>query len=93
MIKRIIQYFLVFQVAEIFRTLLQIQKSITFKRVGRVLTGPEIGGSHPVIVTFSSFNEREMVWRRAGMLAGTSMFISEDVHKYVFTNCLTLLYL
>ena len=79
------------QVAEILRNQLQIQKAVTLKRVGRILTGPEVGGSRPVIVTFPSFNEREIVWKRAGLLSGTSLSITEDVHKWEKSHYMLIL--
>ena len=64
------------------RTLMQIRKPGTLKKVGRILTGPEVAGSRPVLVTFPTFPAREEVWKRAGRLRGSSFYVSEDVTKW-----------
>ena len=63
------------------KNLLGVRKPGQLKRVGRVLTGPEVGGSRPVCVTFPSFPARDEIWKRAGCLAGSSIYISEDVTR------------
>jgi hypothetical protein len=69
-------------VAEVLRTLLGLARPVRLSRVGRVVTGPEVAGSRPVVVTFPSFPAREEVWRRAARLRGSSLYISEDVAKW-----------
>ena len=61
---------------------MQIRKPGTLKKVGRILTGPEVAGSRPVLVTFPTFPAREEVWKRAGRLRGSSFYVSEDVTKW-----------
>ena len=63
------------------KNLLGVRKPGQLKRVGRVMTGPEVAGSRPVIVTFPTFPAREEIWKRAGRLAGSSLYISEDVTR------------
>ena len=69
------------QVLEIMKNLLGVRKPGQLKRVGRVMTGPEVAGSRPVCVTFPSFPARDEIWKRAGRLAGSSLYISEDVTR------------
>ena len=63
------------------KNLLGVRKPGQLKRVGRVMTGPEVAGSRPVCVTFPSFPARDEIWKRAGRLAGSSLYISEDVTR------------
>ena len=45
------------------------------------MIGPEVGGCRPVIMTFRLFKDRDEVFRKAGMLRGSSLHISEDVTR------------
>ena len=71
------------QVTEIMRNILQLKKPLKLSRVSRILVGPEVAGSRPVSVTFPTFSDREVVFKRKEMLKGSSLYISEDVTKYV----------
>ena len=64
------------------RNILQLKKPMKLPRVGRILVGPEVAGSRPVSVTFPTFSDREVVFKRKEMLKGSSLYISEDVTKY-----------
>lgn len=44
--------------------------------------GPDVAGCRPVVVTFEDFNDREQVLRKAGMLKGNNIHITEDMSKY-----------
>ena len=44
-------------------------------------TGPEIGGCKPVLVTFEEFKDREDVLRKAGMLRGSTVSVTEDMSR------------
>ena len=50
-------------------------------KVTRIFTGSEVSGCRPVMVTFESFRQREEVYKKAGMLRGTGLHISEDMTK------------
>ena len=78
---------LLLQVAEIMRNILQLKKPMKLSRVSRILVGPEVAGSRPVSVTFPTFSDREVVFKRKEMLKGSSLYISEDVTKYVQACC------
>ena len=79
---------LLLQVAEILRNILQLKKPMKLSRVSRILVGPEVAGSRPVSVTFPTFSDREVVFKRKEMLKGSSLYISEDVTKYVQACCI-----
>ena len=45
------------------------------------MIGPEINGCRPVVLTFRLFKDRDEVFRKAGMLRGSNLHISEDVTR------------
>ena len=47
----------------------------------RILTGSEVSGCRPVLVTFKNFREREEIYKKASMLRGTGLHIAEDISK------------
>ena len=49
--------------------LLQVRREISLRAAAR-LSGPEVGGTRPVVVTFEEFRDREEVLRKAGLLKG-----------------------
>ena len=51
-------------------------------QVARVQTGPEVGGTRPVLVTFEEFADRENVLRKAGMLRGSNIHVTEDLSRF-----------
>ena len=79
------------QVSEIMRNILQLKKPLKLSRVSRILVGPEVAGSRPVSVTFPTFSDREVVFKRKEMLKGSSLYISEDVTKY-FKSCFSVIH-
>ena len=44
------------------------------------MDGPKITGSHPVLVTFLKFEDREEVLKKFGLLGGTKVHIMEDIN-------------
>ena len=44
------------------------------------MDGPKITGSHPVLVTFQKFEDKEEVLKKAGLLGGTKVHIIEDLN-------------
>ena len=47
-----------------------------------MMIGPEVAGCRPVIMTFRLFKDRDEVFRKAGLLRGSNLFITEDVTRY-----------
>ena len=45
------------------------------------MIGPEVAGCRPVIMTFRLFRDRDEVFRKAGMLRGSGLHVSEDVTR------------
>ena len=52
-------------------------------KAARMQTGPDVGGCRPIVVTFEDFNDREQVLRKASMLKGSNIHITEDMSRYV----------
>ena len=50
-------------------------------------TGPEVGGTRPVLVTFEEFADRENVLRKAGMLRGSNIHVTEDLSRFTVGGC------
>ena len=47
----------------------------------RILTGSEVSGCRPVLVTFEKFGEREEVYKKSNLLKGSGLHISEDITR------------
>ena len=45
------------------------------------VAGPDVAGCRPVVVTFEDFNDREQVLRKAGMLKGNNIHVTEDMSR------------
>ena len=41
----------------------------------------DVAGCRPVVVTFEDFNDREQVLRKAGMLKGNNIHVTEDMSR------------
>ena len=46
-----------------------------------ISTGPDVGGCRPVVVTFEEFSDREHVLRKAGLLKGSNIHVTEDMSR------------
>lgn len=46
-----------------------------------LILGPDVAGVRPVVVTFEDFNDREQVLRKAGMLKGNNIHVTEDMSR------------
>ena len=46
-----------------------------------VMSGPDVGGCRPMVVTFEEFSDREHVLRKAGMLKGSNIHVTEDMSR------------
>ena len=45
-------------------------------------TGPDVAGCRPVVVSFEEFSDREQVLRKAAMLKGSNIHITEDMSRF-----------
>ena len=60
---------------------LHIKRDITVSAASRVMTGPDVLGSRPVLVTFQEYKDRDEVLRKAGVLKGNNIHITEDMSR------------
>ena len=65
------------------RTNLNIKRDITVTCASRVMTGPDVVGCRPVVVTFEEFKDREEVLRKAGVLKGNNIHVTEDMSRWI----------
>ena len=79
------------------RTSLNIKRDLTVSCASRVMTGPDVVGCRwllmlsvcpgpdnifrPVVVTFEEFKDREEVLRKAGVLKGNNIHVTEDMSR------------
>ena len=68
---------------ELIKRKLRITRDIPFNRVCRVFHGPEFRGQKPVQVHFANYNDKEDVLRKAKLLKGLGVHISEDFSRKV----------
>ena len=69
-------------VQDIIKTKMNISRDIDISSVGRILTGPTMLGCRPVLVTFTTFKDREEVLANSKFLkVSTSIHITEDMSK------------
>ena len=64
------------------RTNMNIKRDITVTCASRVMTGPDVVGCRPVVVTFEEFKDREEVLRKAGVLKGNNIHVTEDMSRF-----------
>ena len=69
------------KISSIMRTTLSLRREIALVKANRILTGPEILGSRPVVVTFETYKDKEDVLRKAGLLRGSNIHVTEDMNK------------
>ena len=50
-------------------------------QTNRMHSGPEVGGCRPVLVTFEEFKDREEVLRKAALLRGSHVQVTEDMSR------------
>ena len=65
----------------VIKTTLSLRRDISLVKANRMLTGPEIQGSRPVVVTFETYKDKEDVLRKAGLLRGSNIHVTEDMNK------------
>ena len=85
------------KVHNMLRTSLNIKRDLTVSCASRVMTGPDVVGCRcrqlhsvcpgpdnifrPVVVTFEEFKDREEVLRKAGVLKGNNIHVTEDMSR------------
>merc|ERR1712079_442693 len=63
------------------KTSLGMRREIPVIKASRVLTGPEVVGSRPVLVTFETFRDKEDVLRKSTLLRGSNIHVTEDMNR------------
>ena len=74
-----------------------LKRDLVMTSAGRILTGPEVAGCRitirprlaimlvicfrPVLVTFEEFKDREEVLRKAALLRGSHVQVTEDMSR------------
>jgi len=74
---------LVNKITSIIRCSLDLKKDVTVSSVTRVYSGPKVGSCRPVVVTFEEMTAREEVLRKAGLLKGSNVFVTEDMSRSI----------
>ncbi len=69
------------KIHEIMKTSLHISRDIPVTKIARMISGPEVRGSRPVLVNFVHWKDREEVLRKATFLRGTNIYVSEDLSR------------
>ena len=64
------------------KTNLSIKRDIVVSAASRIMTGPDVVGTRPVLVTFQEFKDREEVLRKSGVLKGSNIHITEDMSRW-----------
>ena len=62
---------------------LGVNRDLPIMRVKRTTHGPEVRGCRPVTVSFERWQDRDDVLRKANLLNGSNIYISEDFSKRV----------
>ena len=69
------------KIASILKTTLCVSRDIPVLKASRVLIGPDVSGSRPVVVTFENYKDKEDVLRKGGLLKGSNIHVTEDMNK------------
>lgn len=72
-----------FQIREVIGRLLRITREVPIMRVKRTTNGPEVRGCKPVTVYFEKWQDKDEILRKATLLKGANIYISEDFSKRV----------
>lgn len=76
-----IQHQLDQKIHEIIRHRLCFSRDVPTTKITRMLTGPEVRGSRPVLVSFASYKDREEILSKSRLLKGTNIYITEDLSR------------
>ncbi len=72
------------QVRDVFHKKLHISRDIPIARVGRIYHGPEFRGGHrPIQICLVHYKDKEEILRKARLLKGSHIYISEDFSRKV----------
>merc|ERR1711892_432873 len=71
------------KVVSILRGSMAVKREISLMNASRLHTGPEVAGCRPVVVTFEEFKDREDILRKANMLKGSNIHVTEDMSRRV----------
>jgi phage shock protein A len=69
------------KISSILKTTLCVSRDIPVLKASRVLIGPDVSGSRPVVVTFENYKDKEDVLRKGGMMKGSKIHVTEDMNK------------
>ena len=71
------------QIKSVLRDTFSLKRDITISSASRMFSGPDVGGCRPVVVTFEEFKDRDEVLRKAGLLKGGQVHVTEDMSRKV----------
>lgn len=71
------------QVRDIFHKKLHISRDMAIHRITRLWYGPDCRGYKPIQIAFSQYKDKEEVLRKARLLKGGSIYLSEDFSRKV----------
>ncbi|XP_070546655.1 uncharacterized protein [Ptychodera flava] len=66
------------KVKEIIKDTMQIEKDVQIERAHRIMNAPITKGSKPIIASFSSWKDKELILRNGRKLKGTNISVDED---------------
>ena len=69
------------KISSIIKTTLSVSRDVPVSKASRVLIGPDVSGSRPVVVTFENYKDKEDVLRRGGAMKGSKIHVTEDMNK------------
>ena len=69
------------KVHEIMRYNLHINRNVPVVKIARMMTGPEVRGSRPILVNFAYWKDREEVLSKSRLLRGSNIYITEDLSR------------
>ncbi|TRY78601.1 hypothetical protein TCAL_06453 [Tigriopus californicus] len=71
------------RVRDIFHKKLHISRDMAIHRITRLWYGPDCRGYKPIQIAFSQYKDKEEVLRKARLLKGGSIYLSEDFSRKV----------
>ena len=69
------------KVHEIMRYNLHINRNVPVIKIARMMTGPEVRGSRPILVNFAYWKDREEVLSKSRLLRGSNIYVTEDLSR------------
>eukprot|EP00095_Tigriopus_kingsejongensis_P012352 snap_masked-scaffold198_size266703-processed-gene-1.7 protein:Tk12352 transcript:snap_masked-scaffold198_size266703-processed-gene-1.7-mRNA-1 annotation:"hypothetical protein DAPPUDRAFT_215456" len=71
------------RIKDLLNTYLLVTREIPLTKVQRVWNGPSFRGFKPVLVSFQLFKDKEEILRKAHLLKGTNVYLTEDFSRKV----------